>query len=239
MEFPHDNPSQLRCSAVKRMFTLIELVVVIAIIAILAALLLPTLQNARKVAKQTVCLSNLKQLGIAFNIYSSDYNSWMPSVSLKTPALVLWPSYLYNLQYLRNRDVAVCPSEKPFKWNIAHNDWSYGMRTSGRRFYHLDRSIYFTVTSATSDTVGTVSSISVMSSYPFLGDSWCESVKSQYYYFMETPANPNVQMVNCPHVKKGDFLFLDGHAEGVRFDLIYLNYGFAQKLRVDGVAFGF
>jgi len=61
-------------------FTLIELLVVIAIIAILAALLLPTLEIARQRARTSVCMNNLKHLGLSWHMYVAEYKEFTPTV---------------------------------------------------------------------------------------------------------------------------------------------------------------
>ena len=98
-------------------FTLIELLVVIAIIAILAAILFPVFAKAREKARQTSCLSNLRQLGISVMMYAEDYDgtyplnyqdaSSGPGSAAQIP--LTWPNRI--MPYLKNSQVYACLSD--------------------------------------------------------------------------------------------------------------------------------
>ncbi len=100
--------------SMKKSFTLIELLVVVAIIAVLVAILLPALQRAREAAQNTVCQSNVRQIGQAFLEYAQDNNDRIPpsGVGGYTWATKTW---WYHLgPYCTSRKdtkVTQCPSD--------------------------------------------------------------------------------------------------------------------------------
>ena len=117
----------------RRAFTLIELLVVIAIIAILAAILFPVFAKAREAARQTSCLSNLKQLSTALTMYTQDFDEALPGASPGNaaspwghwvPGIWVSDSAPCNVTqgalfpYVKNAAVYQCPSDSHAKTKL-------------------------------------------------------------------------------------------------------------------------
>ena len=100
----------------RRGFTLIELLVVIAIIAILAAILFPVFARAREKARQTACLSNVKQIALALQMYTQDYDEKLPfltscSAPENTKHATAEPQGKIH-PYIKNVQIWECPSAR-------------------------------------------------------------------------------------------------------------------------------
>jgi prepilin-type N-terminal cleavage/methylation domain-containing protein/prepilin-type processing-associated H-X9-DG protein len=102
----------------RRGFTLIELLVVIAIIAILAAILFPVFAKAREKARQTSCLSNIKQIMIGTLAYAQDYDECMPGAY--TAFNSAYGAHAVLVPYLKNAQIYRCPS---YSWAFTNGSW--------------------------------------------------------------------------------------------------------------------
>lgn len=100
-------------------FTLIELLVVISIIALLIGILLPALGSAREAARGSVCLSNMRQMGIGVYAYALDYENALPTVGLSHSGLPEdQGAWLFALEdYIDGSLIYRCPSDESEFWN--------------------------------------------------------------------------------------------------------------------------
>jgi prepilin-type N-terminal cleavage/methylation domain-containing protein/prepilin-type processing-associated H-X9-DG protein len=116
-------------------FTLIELLVVIAIIAILMGILMPVLHKAREQARDAMCRSNLKQIGMGANLYAEEWNQYVPRATTGTLA---W--YMQFMKHLsqkpidndyRSIKIYRCPSYPNKEQTICYviNGWNFTSKT--------------------------------------------------------------------------------------------------------------
>ena len=219
-------------------FTLIELLVVIAIIAILAAILFPVFAQARESARQTTCLSNLRQIGLANNMYLQDYDEtyvpvggtveqvWPTSHRETTNGPKVISGWSLNLlPYIKSRDLFQCPSmDKTFTGDGDCKAFN-GQRMTNHYAYNFwlgaDDS-YWGYGSSADGSVNLSSPLSIAAisqpsntvshfhsgSVPPYGSSW-----GCVYVTIELPDFYNKIRPRLRHKDGDNFVFADGHAK--------------------------
>jgi prepilin-type N-terminal cleavage/methylation domain-containing protein len=223
----------------KRAFTLIELLVVIAIISILAAMLLPVLSGAKERGKNILCLSNLKQIGVALILYSDDHEDQLiPAEYSKnfSAAGEGWPTILYNAQYLPaeragtfyeladGNSVFRCPSGLPavYSFNPASRDdpegakaWPYPGDHKGKRFF-ID--CWYGINGSTGrSNLWPFTRVTLDNGTTHLNNmSSVRSTRMPAVFDGFWIQNGKDERINARHLKntRSNLLFFDNHAEG-------------------------
>jgi len=190
-----------------RAFTLIELLVVIAIIAILAAILFPVFAKAREKARQTSCLSNVRQIDTAMAMYAGDYDETYLRVASCLPPdwdLVVFMPWRPAVEpYVRNSQVFYCPSG-PRNTYIPSQDTDYA----------LNGYVACATPMAMFPSPAQMICIAERSNNPVYDchEAFCESVTY-------SPWEPNCFWPHLQpdrHLDGANYAFLDGHAKWLR-----------------------
>jgi len=189
-------------------FTLIELLVVIAIIAILAAILFPVFAQAREKARQSTCLSNMKQIGLGLMMYTDDYDETYPYgvlyADLVTPTGL--PTFLNP--YIKNYSLWRCPS-KPSSNPGGPIAWYNTKDAVSCHYLPVDKFLPNSLSGATPVAVGSVDKPAEVFGLVEANTYYVIT----YSYGWWTGAGNEFPKDFAPHNSGGNFTYLDGHAK--------------------------
>ncbi len=137
-----DEGRRTRTKSVKRAaFTLVELLVVMAVIAILAGLLLPAVSQAKESGRATACLSNLRQIGLALQMYVQDNQNRMPIMRDRPAGMTNAPGLpspdLVLSNELNTAQIWRCPSDRKSVFPRTGSSYGWNSLLNGQDAEHL------------------------------------------------------------------------------------------------------
>jgi prepilin-type N-terminal cleavage/methylation domain-containing protein/prepilin-type processing-associated H-X9-DG protein len=209
----------------KRGFTLIELLVVIAIIAILAAILFPVFARAREKARQTTCLSNMRQMGVAVTMYVQDYDEHFPLVSHAG-------QWVQSLEpYVKARLLYRCPSDPSTNWERPLPGYRSTRQTSYiTSFWMMPLAACDNMSSVCGhDTLASIAS-STRTIYVAEGkqntiDDHFHPAYWQYPNEAGFYTDPNEELAMTWHTEGCNYSFVDGHTRWHKFEQTWSSNG--------------
>ena len=226
-------------SSAPRAFTLVELLVVIAIIAILAAILFPVFARARENARKTSCLSNLKQIGIAFIQYTQDYDENYPLTTVTGMSTTPLSSRTTSTQaYIKSVQVYRCPSDASTRWNspvappsnppfttsYIINDWFSSGKDGGYgKLSATQESARAIIMAEKADNPGMMLATADHFHPFFWGAAPEQTSMMMAASVWDTANNTTLELATKRHLDGSNYLYADGHAKWNRFDRVY-NY---------------
>ncbi len=204
----------------RRGFTLIELLVVIAIIAILAAILFPVFARAREKARQTSCLSNIKQLALGCLMYAQDYDERLPRHCYQPRPPIPFGDFpwLHAIQpYVKNVQICFCPSNSGWRnqtkgcggycYNLSTTPSAGTVGCTNRNMAEIDRPAGLLMITESNNGSGAV--------------AWCG------YWNRETDTQDPTYYNNAGRHNEGNNVgFVDGHAKWLKANVVRQTRGY-------------
>lgn len=189
-------------------FTLVELLVVVAILSVLAAILMPVFAQARTAAHRTTCISNLRQLGLAWQMYADDADG--QAVPSYYPSSTGWSEVAWDFRdgrepgllhpYTREDRLTACPTFRGQSWGRKHTGYAYNASYVGGDYW---AGIPVASLGQIGSPASTVLFADAGYSWPVLGAN-----------YLRAPSDPLfvAGKVHFRHLGRASVLWADGHA---------------------------